>query len=689
MDILSIKINGIELDLYPDEKVVQTFSLFNINDITTRQSEYSNSFKVPKTNNNITIIDYSDYINNTTNFPFQKIKADIYINGFLFKVGFIELIEITDDINLRFYTGNIGYYDFIKQRSLKDIDTNNNPSLVTNWNLASVLGLRNATENVFFPLVDYNGMADTGNSVDVRRLLPAYYKLSLIEAMTIDAGYSLVNELTGDALTALEHDIVPTATNKLNNNADDIALNSYEGSMEDGTTDTDARQFGAYSWGFAQYGTVTHDVPPSGSKNCNFSTFVSGNVDRYIQPINNLDHYQCGLTGAYEISYNLDVLAIFQNAWDSMPLNECNCTAYWYVQLNGVNIYEVGNVNVYFQQPTAIASVSGNFTGSTTLNLNTGDVIRLVCKFTSTIHVGAFAATTIYNNHTARLFVQDGSTFGIALTDGITFGAAIYPAQCLPDIKQNDFLKDTCIRYCIIPFVDEDAKVVYLKEFKSIKDNLSNYIDWSAKVDETNEPSITFKLGNYAKNNYYKHKEDKSVDPIPTGSDSTVIVQNENLIQEKTIYESPFAPSITVTKLSTSEMIAIDLHDGSTFKNDVKPRCCYTRLVNRTIDYTDGTTTTTVTTNIPHTWFISGARDYNAGFDNGLLNDYSSELISIIQNPKVLKIDIRLSLIDILTLNYFYPIYLSKYNAFFFVSNVNQFDYTSNDATEVELIKLT
>ena len=68
MDILSIKINGVELDLYPDEKVVQTFSLFNINDITTRQSEYSNSFKVPKTNNNITIIDYSDYINNTTNF---------------------------------------------------------------------------------------------------------------------------------------------------------------------------------------------------------------------------------------------------------------------------------------------------------------------------------------------------------------------------------------------------------------------------------------------------------------------------------------------------------------------------------------------------------------------------------------------------------------------------------------------
>lgn len=688
MDILSVKINGVELDLFPDEKVVQTFSLFNINDITTRQSEYTNSFKVPKTNNNIEIIQYSDYINNTSSFPFQKINAEIYINGFLFKKGFIELIEISDEINLRFYTGNIGYYYFLKQRSLKDIDPNNNTSLITNWNLAAVTGLRAATDGVFFPLVDYNGMSDTGNSVDVRRLLPAYYKLSLIEAITNDAGYSLVNELTGDALTALQHDIVPTATNKLNNNADDIALNSYEGSMEDGTTDTDARQFGAYSWGFAQFETVVHDVLPSASKNCNFSTFISGNPDRYIQPINNLDHYQCSLTGAYDISYNLDVLAIFQNDWDSMPPYTCNSTAYWYVQVNGVNVFEVGSVNVNFGNPNFIDSVSGNFTGSTTLNLNSGDVVRLVCKFTSTIHVGAFAATTVYNNHTARLFVQDGSTFGIALTSGITFGSTIYPAQCLPDIKQNEFLKDTCIRYCIIPFVDEDAKIVYLKEFKSVKDNIANHVDWSNLVDETNDAKINFKLGDYAKNNYYKHQEDKSVDPIPLGSDSTLIIQNDNLIQEKTIYTSPFAPSKTITKLDTSEMISIDLHDGNGFNNDVKPRCCYTRLVNRNIDYTDGTTTTSVSTNVPHTWFISGSRDYNAGFDNGLLNDYSSELINIIQNPRLLKIDIKLSLINILQLNYFYPVYLSQYNAYFFLSSVNQFDYTSNDATEVELIKL-
>ncbi len=688
MDILTIKINGIELDLYPDEKVVQTFSLFNFNDITSRQSEYSNNFKVPKTNNNITIIDYSDYINNTTPFPFKKTKADIFINGFLFKVGFIELIEINDDINLRFYTGNIGYYDFIKQRSLKDIDMNNNPSLITIWDLFNVTASRAATSGVFFPLVDYNGMSDTGNSVDVRRLLPAYFKLSLIEAMTKDAGYSLVNELTGDALVALQSDIVPTATNKLNNNADYINLNSYEGSMIDGTGDT-LSQVLANAWSsFIAYETDTHTLSPQFYKAFNFSTLVSGNPDRYVQPLNNLDYYQCALTGVYNISFDLDVSALFSDSWDSIPNYEATSTAYWYVQINGNLVYQIGSISVLYGYPSTSGSVSGNFTGNTNLNLNTGDIVRLVVGFSSEIHVGFFYGS-ISNTHTASARISNGSTFGITLTQGITFGTQINPAQCLPDIKQNDFLKDTCIRYCIIPFVDEDAKIVYLKEFKSVKDNLNNYVDWSSKVDETNDAGLTFKLGSYAKNNIYKHQEDKSVDPIPLGSDAVVILQNENLIQEKVIYQSPFAPSETITKLVTSEMIAIDLHDGTTFKKDVKPRCCYTRLVNRTISYTDGTNTTTVSTNIPHTWFISGARNYNAGFENGLLTDYSADLISIIQNPKVLKIDIKLTLIDILSLNYFYPIYLSQYNSYFFVSNVNQFDYTSNNATEVELIKLT
>lgn len=688
MEILTIKINGVDLDLYPNEKVVQTFSLLNINDITARQSEYSNTFKVPKTNNNLQIIDYSHYINNTTTFPFSKVTAEIYINGFLFKKGLIELVEIEEDISLRFYSGNIAFFDIIKQKSLKDIDANNNSNLIINWTLTDVLGTRNAIENVFFPLIDYNGMSDTGNTVDVRRLLPAYYKLSLIEAMCNDAGYQLINEVTGDALTALEKDIVPTASNKLENNADDIALNSYEGEMLDGTGDTDPRIFGFYSWTFSQFSSVTHAPIASGSKNHNFSTLVSGNPDRYVQPVNNLDHFACFYSGSYDISYNLDVLAIFENQWDSLPPYTCNSTAYWFIQVNGINVYQIGSVNTLFGNPNTSGSVTDNFSGTYTLNLNSGDIVRLVSNFSSTIYVGAFSATTVSNNHKASLYVLDGSTFGVSLGAGIAFGSQINPSQCLPDIKQNDFLKDTCIRYCILPFVDDDLKILYLKPFQSVKDNISNNKDWSDLVDETKEPSLTFKLGDYAQKNNFKHLEDKSVEPIPIGSDSIVNVQNQNLEQEKTVYTSCFAPSLTVTKLVDSEMIAIDLYDGTGFNNDVKPRCCYTRLVNKSIDYTDGTTTTNVTTNIPHTWFISGDRSYNAGFDNNLLNDYSNELIAIIQNPKVLKIDIRLSLINILQLNYFYPIYLKQYNAYFFLSSINQFDYTSNEATEVELIKL-
>jgi len=690
MEILTLKINGVDLDLYPDEKVVQTFSLFNINDITARRSEYSNAFKVPKTTNNLQIIDYSHYVNNTTNFPFKKVKGEIYINGFLFKKCFVEIESIDNDITLRFYSGNIGFYELIKQKNLKDIDINNNPSLIIIWNLFNVLASRNATTGVFFPLVDYNGMADTGNTVDVRRLLPAYYKLSLIEAMCIDAGYTLVNELEGDALTAIETDIVPTASNKLENNADDIALNSYKGSMEDGTGDTDARVFGSYFTNFTQNFTQTLDVLPQFSKNLNFSTYVSGEQSRYFQPVNNLDYFQCNLSGVYSINYDLNARAIFYNSWDSTPVYSWNSRASYWLQVNGINVQEVGRMEVFTASGNAQTSLTltDTLTGTLTQQLNQGDICRLVCKFTTVMHTGSFLVQSVNNTHRVEIFTDDASTFEFALDSGLAFGSQINPAQCLPNIKQNDFFKDTCIRYCILPYVDEDNKIVYLKEFKNVKDNISNAFNWSALVDETKDAKLTFKFGDYAQKNLYKHKEDKSVEPLPSGTDSLFFIQNENLPQEKIIYESCFAASITTTKLGTSEMIAIDLHDGTFFNNDVKPRCCYTRLINRTIDYTDGTTTTTVTTNIPHTWFISGDRSYNAGWENGLLTDYSSDIINILQSPKVLKIDIRLSLIDILNLNYFYPVYLEQYNSYFFLSQVGQFDYTSNDATEVELIKL-
>ena len=122
-------------------------------------------------------------------------------------------------------------------------------------------------------------------------------------------------------------------------------------------------------------------------------------------------------------------------------------------------------------------------------------------------------------------------------------------------------------------------------------------------------------------------------------------------------------------------------------KNGFTARTCYIEKDNFTVTYTDGTSSTIVSTDIPLTWFIDADKNYNAGFSTNLL-DYSVDLINILQRLKIVKCEIRLNILDIINLNYFYPIYIDEFNSYFFLSKISQFDYTSNDSTSVELIKL-
>ena len=239
-----------------------------------------------------------------------------------------------------------------------------------------------------------------------------------------------------------------------------------------------------------------------------------------------------------------------------------------------------------------------------------------------------------------------------------------------------------------MPFIDEATKTVTLIQFDDIKNNITNAVDWTDKVDKTNEKQIRFALNDYAQKNNISHKDDKSITAKPAGSDYVLSINNENLEPEKDLYTSPFAASEMVRRLSIIDMISINLYDATenTFSLDVEPRKCYSDKINTSISYTDGTSTVTVSTNIPITWFVSSDKSFNAGFGNNEINRNSSNLISILQGLKIVNMDIRLDLLDILNLNYMYPIKID--DSFFILSIINQFCYTSKESTEVELIKI-
>ena len=691
MDVLEIEVNGQFLELYQDEKIVQSLSVLNITDITKRYSEYTNAFKVPRTNANSNIIEFADFITSETSFPFVKNPCTIYINGFAWKKGYLQLIEVAKDLTLRFYTGNIGFYNVLKAAKLNQLQLS---AYDHTWNLLTAIASRNNTEGYSYALIDYNGMSDTGSTVDVRRLLPAYFDKTLMKAVCEENGYTLVNNISGSTLTEYESGILPTTKKNPVIPQEIIDANKYIGGQtpyELGVYFVLFNIFQNSNFGYTTNGYRPIRFPYNNSNlGSNENLYDNGNWQSTGQYGTGI--FTAQYAGNYKVSTNFEYDYEFNESWTSSPAKTTNVYLSFEIEVNGVVVQNIAtdNFSTSTTFPTSY-NVTGTINEENLVYLNAGDQMRIVYYAQHDTTVGSYSGAVSVSVGSILYLVQVPQTvtaLKIELQPELTFGSELKAPYLLSDISQADYFKDTCLRYCLIPTVNEDTKEVTLTQFNTIKNNIGNAVDWSALVDETNEPSITFDLSEYAQKNNIKHKEDKSILTEVIGSDYVISLNNQNLEAEKDLYTSPFAASEDVVRLTDKQMIYIDLHDGTSFTQDVQPRRCYLERVAGSVDYTDGTTTITVGGNIPLTWFIRADKAYNMGFGNNQMSRYSNDLISILQNLRIIKIDIRLSLIDILNLNYFYPVYLSQYNAYFFVSNVNQFDYTSNDATEVELIKL-
>jgi len=281
--ILEIKIQNEIIDLYDEEKVVQSFSLINIEDITKRESEYSNTFKIPKTNKNLQILGYSDFLNSDTLIPYQRLNCEILIDGFLFKRGFVSIEIIDNDISLQFFTGNAGFYEIIKNKSINQIDLVNNPTLKSIWSLSNVIALRNATGGIYFPMIDYNGMPTATTNVDVRLLLPSFFRKTLIEAICEDAGYTLVNNIE-TSVDAYNNDILPTSKNDLKNDQETIDANTYKGAERNRQVMRGFEIVGTPAT-YGEFISITYrnNAGNSGTttNQFNFNTLIEGNIDRY------------------------------------------------------------------------------------------------------------------------------------------------------------------------------------------------------------------------------------------------------------------------------------------------------------------------------------------------------------------------------------------------------------------------
>lgn len=689
--MLIIRTDNGDFDLFGDETIVQTLSMFNLSDLTSRGGEYSNVFNLPLTNNNRRLIEYADFIPSINTTPYKKISCTLIIDGLEYKEVFMVMEPITNTIQVRFYSGNSSFFDLVKSRLLTSLNWSDYDHI---WNYTNAVASSANTTGYTYPVVDYGNQNTSSDIIDIRYVLPATFGREILNRMLSQLGYTaILNFNTSD----LDVTIFPYSKKNPSVSAEILLLNQVDLSNtvdyfpiipdETVTNPVGNQIIGLQSEIPLDY-QVIDTVGSSGYYDDVTRKFTAGYSGVYTYTLNaDLDDYEyTTLNFSPAISqpniFSETIMVVFKEVGGvETNINQKSIATSQFVDITSTLYTSV--------TPLILSSISGTITG--TVYLNQGESLRL--SLANRILYPVYTPTsTISTNITVVRSPQVvyTNTLNIDLSPGLVFGGLITYSSMLPDIKCSEFLKDLCIRFGLILSVNEDTKVITINKFDIVEQNIPNAIDWSDKLDESTPPDIQFKYDSYCQNNIFKHAPDKTISSTPDGSDYTLTINNQNLELEKVIYQSPFSvtENVTFTNGVTTSRILLYNTVNSKFDRDITARICFSEPVVGLFKFTDGTSTSGyIDTN--RIWFIDQSLpDLSMGFGLSLIPKNSITLINILQNLRIVKANFNLNLIDILNLDYFIPIYVEQFQSYFFISSINQYNYTEHDLTEVELIKL-
>ncbi len=272
-------------------------------------------------------------------------------------------------------------------------------------------------------------------------------------------------------------------------------------------------------------------------------------------------------------------------------------------------------------------------------------------------------------------------------------------------MSQKDFLKDIFQRFGIICQTDIYNKTINFSSLRDIIGNIPIANDWTAKCIDQGQ-QINYKLGNYAQVNYMEYQTDPNILPLKFGWDQININDQTLSAVPNDMIVSKFGPSLNrpYTGGTIAQITMIDATSDSTaFTIGVAPRILVDQKIdlrdygNKTINFTDGTTTVPVNGIISTPYFYKPDGDYNLCWCDmdgntpgqklpGLKSKYYTELQKILQNTKVLVRYFLLTPRDIAELNLLIPIYLQQHNAYFYINKIDS--WIKGQPVKVELVKL-
>lgn len=668
MQARELYINGKLIHLSDATRIGVTFQANNIGELQKRQGTFTNTFKVPIADSNLSELDWLHLMNSNTDLPYRRNTATYIEDG-------IEIVSEGEAIIKRstvhggsayveidVVSGNVDLFRAIGSKIVGDYYTEEE---IFEWNLENVFNSRDLSRYYTFPFIDWRTDIDTffsTSTADVRYLLPACYIPELFSRIEADSGYTF----TGAYLESEAHNnmiITPSDFTKSDTSLiEETILSSF--------TATNPNYLGNAEH-MAGYGNSTITIPEgSGLVTLSMTPFHNtwdfGFFNLPYYPTNNEVATLRFTSDFYLAWYKLENYGTFESAQSR------SATVVTRIKENGTVVAEVTSPIIQTKLDLDRYSTEAQLTLSVTspeMTLTAGNEYYVEVAVTFEKHSNINSAASVY--HTKSKFERIPSA-SIAFGNDIRF-------RDIFRMKAADVVKDILLKRGIIIQTNSYKKEVQFNYFQDVIDNKPNAYDWSEKIVER-AYQMEYKFGQYGQRNNFVFQDS---DQIPDGTgDFYFNIDDQTLPDEVDAVAVSHCATVQANRYLGYNIPNIDGVDNLWHWNKPGWRMLQMSLetTSFTTTFSDTVDTETSTDQIPFCKF--------EGFDT-LVPEYYKALIDILTKAKVLNVVVDLDATDIQKLDFTIPVFIRRddleIDGYFYINEITNY---KRGKTPVQLIRL-
>lgn len=614
-----------------DDDIAMNFQVNNVADLKRLNNDYSRRIKLPFSNNNCRIFEFSNIPDVTTDFPYKIHECRLFCEGYAIagKGSLLYLDDVNTHFQCQIVSGNADFYEILKNHDMSELDLGTftvnlagfNPQ---NWNSSYVLAVSTFIARNSYPYTTAQYMQGVGS------IYPFVSIPYIIEKIVQAHGYSFatnINEHLNKSISLANVDAV-IPEDELN----DRYVQAY-------TYQTESLSGGSYTPSWIISRDTKGDLQVFGS---------------YLKWIRYTAPFSC---------------TVKITIWSDTGIpSDFGAVPGVHVTVNTVSgsneIFSAGLANMTPFYYTVDAIVNAGDTVDISLNV--------LLPFNSNpvfVRIGDFTAFTPKN-----------------------YGATLKISERLGFKTQFDFMSFFARAYALTFIVNEETKHVEAFSFKKQYDNIKvgKVKDWSDK--EQNENDFSFTPDGYGQTNYIR-LEDNEGDGVTDAGVFTL--DNEKLEREKDLFTLPIEAGIDIdtiypdpTGTPTRKMANVPL---LSFKNDASntidtqlAHVSFNKIKPHLVELDD-------LIQIQVNMDPSLVYEYQIALHVKAqdLVEYESGypyLVRMLNRTRIVKERFYLTPEDVKDFDHTIPVYSRKYGRYFYVNKIK--DFIAGRLTECELIRL-